>query len=246
MHAPDETLCLRSIWILFRIKRQLWSQKIMHHGGDQGAREKIRGQHGENHSHGQRRKQIFGRACQHDYRNENDADGKGETRVGTAICWAPSRMARVSGFFIAILRCTFSISTVASSTRIPTARANPPRVITFTVSPKAVRIMMEVRMARGIEVQTINVLRQLPRNSKIMSAVKNAAIPASRSTPYIEARTKIDWSNRGVIFNCGGSVDAMRGRALFTSLTILSVDALPFFRTVRRAERAPLVRTMLV
>ena len=56
-----------------------------------------------------------------------------DTNVGTAICEAPSRTARTSGFPIARLRWVFSISTVASSTRIPTARASPPSVITLMV-----------------------------------------------------------------------------------------------------------------
>ena len=44
----------------------------------------------------------------------------------------------------------------------------------------------------GIEMQTISVLRQLPRNSRIISPVSTAAISASRSTPLIAARTKTD------------------------------------------------------
>jgi hypothetical protein len=36
--------------------------------------------------------------------------------------------------------------------------------------------MMEVRIARGIEVAMITVLRQLPRNVRIMKAVRHAAI----------------------------------------------------------------------
>ena len=43
--------------------------------------------------------------------------------------------------------------------------------------------MREVRIESGIEMQTISVLRQLPRNSRIMSAVSNAAMLASRTTP---------------------------------------------------------------
>ena len=43
--------------------------------------------------------------------------------------------------------------------------------------------MSEVRIESGIEMQTINVLRQLPRNSRIISAVSNAAMVASRTTP---------------------------------------------------------------
>src|SRR5258706_3887696 len=84
-----------------------------------------------------------------------------ETRAGVAISEAPSRIARMIGFFCAMLRWTFSISTVASSTRIPTASAIPPRVITFSVSPSAARAMIETRMESGMEMITIKVLRQL-------------------------------------------------------------------------------------
>ena len=56
-----------------------------------------------------------------------------ETNAGVAISDAPSRMARTMGFFCAMLRWTFSISTVASSTRMPTASDIPPSVITFSV-----------------------------------------------------------------------------------------------------------------
>ena len=38
----------------------------------------------------------------------------------------------------------------------------------------------------------ISVLRQLPMNSQIISAVRPAAISASRNTEPIAARTKID------------------------------------------------------
>src|SRR5438552_17896156 len=90
-----------------------------------------------------------------------------ETNAGTAICDAPSRMARTIGFFIARLRWMFSISTVASSTRMPTARASPPRVIRFMVWPRALRMMIEHRIDNGIEVATTRVERQLPRKSRI-------------------------------------------------------------------------------
>ena len=38
----------------------------------------------------------------------------------------------------------------------------------------------------------ISVLRQLPRKSRIISAVRQAAMTASRSTPSIDARTNTD------------------------------------------------------
>ena len=52
--------------------------------------------------------------------------------------------------------------------------------------------MIELRIDSGIETAMISVLRQLPRNSRIISAVRHAAISASRSTPLIEARTNSD------------------------------------------------------
>ena len=50
----------------------------------------------------------------------------------------------------------------------------------------------EVRIESGIEMQTMMVLRQLPRKSRIISAVSSAAMVASLSTPMMAARTKMD------------------------------------------------------
>ena len=117
-----------------------------------------------------------------------------ETKAGVAICDALSRTTS-SRFFsgsASRLRLMFSTSTVASSTRMPTARANPPSVMMLIVCPIALSTMIEVRIARGIEVAMITVLRQLPRNVRIMKAVRHAAISVSRTTPLIAPRTKID------------------------------------------------------
>ena len=80
----------------------------------------------------------------------------------------------------------FSIATVASSTRMPTASARPPSVMMLIVSPSALSTMIEARIDSGIETAMISVLRQLPRNSRIISAVRQAAMTASRSTPSID------------------------------------------------------------
>ena len=115
-----------------------------------------------------------------------------DTNAGTAICSAPSRMARVMGFFCDKLRWMFSISTVASSTRIPTASASPPSVITLMVSLNRLMMKSDVRIESGMEMQMMMVLRQLPRNSRIINAVKAAAVNASRITPCTAARTNSD------------------------------------------------------
>lgn len=62
----------------------------------------------------------------------------------------------------------FSMVTVASSTRMPTASAKPPRVMMLMVSCRALSTMTEARIDSGIEMPMIRVLRQLPRKSRIM------------------------------------------------------------------------------
>jgi len=53
--------------------------------------------------------------------------------------------------------------TVASSTRIPTASARPPSVITLMVWPSTESAISEHSTASGIETVMIKVERQLPR-----------------------------------------------------------------------------------
>ena len=115
-----------------------------------------------------------------------------ETKAGVAICWAPSRIACTNRLPRPRFRWMFSISTVASSTRMPTASASPPSVITLSVWPIALRIASDVRIESGIDVITTRVLRQLPRKSRIITPVRNAATAPSVSTPVIAARTKSD------------------------------------------------------
>ena len=60
-----------------------------------------------------------------------------ETSVGTAIPAEPCSVAAGSGIFSSVSsRCVFSIVTVESSTRIPTASARPPSVMVLSVSPR--------------------------------------------------------------------------------------------------------------
>ena len=112
-----------------------------------------------------------------------------ETNAGIAICAAPSTIAGRSAFPCSRLRWMFSIATVASSTRMPTASARPPNVITLSVCPVPQRQMIDASTESGIETATTIVERQLPRKSRIISAVRQAAITPSRSTPAIVART---------------------------------------------------------
>ena len=99
----------------------------------------------------------------------------------------------------------FSISTVASSTRMPTASARPPSVMMLMVSCSALSTMIETRIESGIEMAMISVLRQLPRKQQNHQRRQAGGDHAFANTPCTAARTKIDWSNSGVITICGGS-----------------------------------------
>src|ERR1700744_5657329 len=114
------------------------------------------------------------------------------TRAGIAISPEPLRMASSTGSPFS--RCTlmFSIATVASSTKIPTASASPPKVMMLMVSPSAAMPMIETRMESGMDRAMIRVDRQDPKNNRIMAAVSAAAMTPSRITPETAALTNND------------------------------------------------------
>ena len=140
----------------------------------------------------------------------------------------------------------FSIVTVASSTRMPTASASPPSVMMLSVSPIAESAMIEPSAASGIDVAMMSVERQLPRNSRIIRLVSAAAMTPSRATPEIAARTNSDWSPSKPTCRPVGSASAMSASFCLTPEMIASVEAEPFFSTCSSTERSPLTWTMLV
>ena len=99
----------------------------------------------------------------------------------------------------------FSIVTVASSTRMPTASASPPSVMMFSVSPIADSMMIAPSTDSGIETAMMTVERQLPRNSRIITLVSSAAITPSVATPSMAPRTNTDWSPMKPILSASGS-----------------------------------------
>jgi hypothetical protein len=155
-------------------------------------------------------------------------------------------MARRGDFPIARLRWMFSTSTVASSTRMPTASASPPSVITSSVYPSASRHEIEMRIASGIEVATTIVLRHEPRKTRIIVDVKRAAMIASCRTFEIDACTNTDWSKSVSTLTPGGAEAWIVGTSAFTRSTTSRVDASPPFRMLMSAARWPSRRTMFV
>ena len=114
------------------------------------------------------------------------------------------------------------------------------------VSPSPLSTMIDVRIDSGIETAMMIVLRQLPRKTRIMIAVRQAAITASRMTPWIEARTNTDWSAILRISSAGGRLAAIVDSCSLTWSMMSSVEAEPVFMIETIVARWPLTRMMLV
>ena len=93
---------------------------------------------------------------------------------GTITSAMASRIARLTRCSRPRWVCMFSIVTVASSTRMPIARASPPRVMMLTVWPVSRRPTTAARRASGIVTTTINAERQFLRKTSTMSPVSTA------------------------------------------------------------------------
>ncbi len=117
---------------------------------------------------------------------------KVDRNVGTATSAAPVTIDCRSGSFMATCRSMFSITTVPLSTRIPIAKAKPPRVMVFSVWPVTSMKSTAVTIDSGIAARMIRDRRMLPRNRMITSAVNAAAMQALKATLLSAALTNID------------------------------------------------------
>ena len=93
---------------------------------------------------------------------------------GSAVSLIASKAARAVPDPRCRCTCRFSIATVASSTRIPTARASPPRVIRLMVWPETQRPTTAAAMLMGILSTTITALRISRKNNRTINPVKAA------------------------------------------------------------------------
>ena len=62
----------------------------------------------------------------------------------------------------------------------------------FSVSPRKYSTVSDDRIASGIEIMTTSVERHEPRKTRIISAVRPAAMAPSRNTPLTEFVTNTD------------------------------------------------------
>jgi hypothetical protein len=113
------------------------------------------------------------------------------------------------------------------------------------LAQKQLRIQSDVRIESGMEMQTIRVLRQLPRNSRIIRAGKTGGNQRLAQNALDRGADEDRLIASATTFSSGVTLARMPGSAAFTALTMESVDALPFRVTVIRTPRDPLVRTIL-
>ena len=88
----------------------------------------------------------------------------------------------------------FSIATVASSTRMPTASASPPSVIRLMFCPLTHSANVPASSAMGMLMTTMNALRQSRRNSSTIRPVSTAPSAPSFTRLRMAPTTTGDWS----------------------------------------------------
>ena len=112
-----------------------------------------------------------------------------ESRRAIAVRVHASTTARARETPGSICVWMFSISTVASSTRTPTANASPPRVMTLIDWPVAQSRITALSRANGILSTTISALRQSRRKMSTIRPVSAAPNRPSTTRPRMELRT---------------------------------------------------------
>ena len=144
---------------------------------------------------------------------------------GTAVSRFPWRTARARFGSCSILLWMFSTSTVASSTRMPTARARPPSVIRLTVWSVSQSATTAPQRANGMFSTTTTMLRQSRRKTRTIRPVSRAPKAPSVARLAIAFETVGDWSNSKLTLMSSGRTACIAGSARRTSLTTERVEA---------------------
>ena len=113
---------------------------------------------------------------------------------GPAVAWMAAVTAR-AGVCPDSRSCWIaSMATVASSTRMPTAKARPPKVMRLIVCPQSQRPSVASKSASGMFTTTIRVLRASRRNTSTMRPVRTAPRIASSRRSSMARATSGLWS----------------------------------------------------
>src|ERR1700722_4216867 len=147
---------------------------------------------------------------------------------GTAVALLACSTAVATLGACSICTCTFSIVTVASSTKMPIASAMPPKDMMMIVLPVIHSPTNDPNNASGILDTTTSTLLGSPRNNRIISPVKPAPIRPSVATLSTAATTVGDSSNSKLTFTSLGTASRNNCIDLWTSATTVKVDPVSF------------------
>ena len=111
----------------------------------------------------------------------------------------------------------FSIATVASSTRMPTASARPPSVIKLMFCPLTHSANVPASSAMGMLMTTMNALRQSRRNSSTIRPVSTAPPFFLRCTQQHHSRSARSASASSTP-HAASAADRYRSRATFRAV----------------------------
>ncbi len=176
---------------------------------------------------GERHEQVARHAREKEHRHEHDADAQASTRAREPRSRPRLRESHRAG---SLPMCRVPFDVLDRHRGIVDENAHREREaaerhdVDGLARARAARAATS-RIDSGIDIAMMQVLRQLPRKSRIIAAVSAAAISASCTTPCTAAFTNTDWSKSAVIFRSGGSAArAPPAGRLRSVLTIESVD----------------------
>ncbi len=106
--------------------------------------------------------------------------------------------------------------------------------------------MIPAKIDNGMDADTITVLRQLPRNTRISTETRIEEMMASRITFCTAARTNTDWSKSSFSSSPCGAAAWISGNASRAASTTASVEASACLRMARYTARLPFTCTTLV
>ncbi len=147
---------------------------------------------------------------------------------GTAVALLACSTAVATFCVWPICTWTFSMVTVASSTRMPMASAMPPSDMMLIVLPVIHSPKSEPSRASGMFDTTTITLRMSPRNSRIIRPVRPAPIMPSVATLSTAATTVGDSSNSKLTETSLGTASRNVCIALWTSDTTVNVEPVSF------------------
>ena len=163
-----------------------------------------------------------------------------DSNRGTAVKRFPSRIARATEACLRSWTWMFSISTVVSSTRIPTAKARPPSVIRLIVCPPIHRPTTAAIIAKGMFTTTTSALRTSRRKISTIKPVSRAPRAPSLNRLFTARVTYGDWSNSKLTRMSSGNSCCIFGKAFLISSITLIVEASARFVARMYTARRPL------